>query len=73
MTHDLLCPHRPAPPEEYSSIEAAVPCQCGLINKVRADTLDKALDAVEETWGGQDYPPSLLTLLSAIDALRGES
>ena len=56
MTHDPLCPH---PKCDYGSFndnachgffECPHRCQCDLIAKVRSDTLDKAIAAIQPIW-----------------------
>lgn len=50
MTHDPMCPFRPAPPGEYAPIEVAVACQCDLIAKAdergATNALNKARDLI---------------------------
>jgi len=79
MTHDPMCPYRPAPPDEYAPFEATVPCQCDLIAKVRADTLVKARKAVEvlphtadcKAWWDEGHDCLHRDVTAVLDAMVG--
>lgn len=79
MTHDPMCPHDKGAYHELGENS----CECDFIAKVRADTLDKAIDGLQPIWERgkalEDavFADGWLTCFesceSALETMRGES
>jgi hypothetical protein len=72
MKHDYMCPMRQSPGlENYVFPDLPGACYCGLITKVRIDTLDRAISAVEHLHDYEaPHDAHRDALWNAISALR---